>query len=92
MGKRGMSPSQAAKVWTPTTKLQGLRVKKGLSQNDLAMKSGVPKGTIQRYEHQTRAIDSARLSVLCNLAETLDCNIEDILEDDVLIKKFRSVK
>lgn len=96
MVKRGMTPERAKELrkakGIEETKLQKLRIEKELSQNDLAVKSGVTLRAIQCYEQQTRPIDGARLGTLCDLAATLDCKIEDILEDKELIEKFRFVK
>ena len=92
MGKRGMTPQQAAKVWKTVTKLQQMRIKKNLAQNDLSVISGIPKGTIQGYEIKYRDIDGARLEVLCDLCLALNCKLEDILEDENLIEKLKMVK
>ena len=96
MGKRGMNPLQArrkrAEQGLPETKLQKLRVSKGFSQNDLAEKSGVPLRRIQKYEQQVVSIDSAKLNTLCSLCLALDCKIEDILESNSLIEKFKVTK
>lgn len=92
MVKRGMKPEKAIEIWGETGKLKNIRAKKGLSQNDLSMLSGVPKTTIQCYERGTRFIDGARLNVLCDLAISLNCKIEDLLEDKSLIQKFKKVK
>ena len=92
MGKRGMTPQQAAGIWETVTKLQKIRVKNGLSQNDLSAISGLSKSTIQGYEVKARDIDGARLKVLCDLCLSLNCKLEDILEDEKLIKKLKMVK
>lgn len=96
MTKRGITPHQAKRIreekGIEETKLQKLRVKKGLSQGGLAAVSGVPIRTIQCYEQQTRPIDGARLNSLCDLALALNCKIEDIIEDKTLIEKFRLSK
>lgn len=96
MTKRGIDPKTAQKIRSEKgiedTKLQKLRVKKGLSQNDLSVISGVTKRAIQCYEQQTRIIDNASLEKLCDLCLALDCSIEDILENEKLIAKYRLVK
>lgn len=74
------------------TKLQTLRLKKGLSQNGLSLKSGVSKRSIECYEQRTRHIDGAKLETLCALCFALDCKIEDIIESKTLIDKFRMCK
>lgn len=96
MTKRGMSPKQAQKLRTEKgiedTKLQKLRIAKGFSQKDLSVASGVTLRAIQCYEQRTRNIDSARLNILCSLAISLDCKIEDMLEDETLIDRYKMVK
>lgn len=96
MTKRGMSPKQAQKLRTEKgiedTKLQKLRIAKGFSQKDLSVASGVTLRAIQCYEQRARNIDGARLNTLCNLAISLDCKIEDMLEDETLIDRYKMVK
>lgn len=96
MVKRGLTPQQAKKIredkGMEETKLEKLRVKKGLSQSSLSAITGVTKRAIQCYEQQTRPIDRARLDTLCRLCLALDCKIEDIIEDKELIEKFRLSK
>ena len=96
MGKRGMTPLQAAKVRRENgieeTNLHRHRVKRGYSQRELSIKSGVAQKTIQCYEQQTRRIEGAKLETLCNLAGALNCKIEDILEEQAVIQKYKSVK
>ena len=96
MVKRGITPQMAKEIREKNgieeTKLQKIRVQRGLSQNQLAAKSGVTRRSIQCYEQQFRDIDGARLSTLCALCSVLDCNIEDILENEELIEKYKKVK
>lgn len=96
MSKRGMSPKKAVMLrkanGLTTTRLQELRVEKGLSQNDLHILSGVTKRTIQHYEHQSRPIDKAYLETLCRLCLALDCKIEDIVENEELIAMLKKIK
>lgn len=95
--KRGMTPRQAEELLLknglqPKTKLRIVRVRSGLSQNDLAVASGVPLKTIQRYEQEPNKIDGARLNTICGLSEALGCKISDIIEDKELIERFNKVK
>lgn len=73
------------------TKLHKARMKKGMSQVDLSKASGVALATIQGYEAKNRDINGAKLETLCDIAKALDCNISDIIDDNVLIKKFNAV-
>lgn len=74
------------------TKLRRLRVKKGLSQSELAAISGVPVQTIRRYEQNPNQIDGTKLNTLCSLCLAVDCKIEDIIESEELIQKFKATK
>lgn len=64
--------------------LKDKRTEKGLSQSQLAEKSGVNVRAIQFYEQGIRNIDGAKLETLVALAFALDCRISDILESDYL--------
>ncbi len=72
--------------------LQEKRVKKGYSQNDLAVASGVSKRTIQCYEQGTRDINGAHIKALCDLAIALDCKITDLLTDEKLKAQYKMVR
>lgn len=71
------------------TKLNKLRQKKGLSQNDLAKLSKHSLHTIIALDQGKRDINESKLKTLVNLSESLDCGITDILEDEELIKKIK---
>lgn len=95
--KRGITVEQAKRIrvekgLTDETKLQTIRVSKGLSQGQLAKLSGVTVRTIQHYERGVRDIDGAKLETICKLCLALDCKIEDILENEETIKKLRATK
>ncbi len=92
MSKRGMTPQKASEVWKPKTKLQEVRVRKGLSQNELIEKSGIPKKTLQRFEQGITLVDGVKLETLCKLCIALNCTIDEILEDESLIDKYNLVK
>ncbi|MBR3592191.1 MAG: helix-turn-helix transcriptional regulator [Clostridia bacterium] len=97
MNKTGMSPETAEKVRIAKgigkgTKLRRLRVLKGLSQSELAEKSGVPKKTIQRFEQNSDDINHTKLNTYCDLCMALECGIEDIIESEALANKYKAVK
>ena len=62
------------------SKLQKLRQSKGLSQNQLAKTSGINVRSLQKYETGERDINRVAGITLHKLAQTLECNIEDLLE------------
>lgn len=97
MSKRGMSPKKAEQIRIRRgidkgTKLRRLRVAKDLSQSELSAHSGVPVKTIQRYEQSTVPINNAKLKTLVALCRALSCKVDDIIESDELLRKYRSVK
>jgi transcriptional regulator with XRE-family HTH domain len=59
-------------------KIQQLREGRGLTQVQLAQRSGVPLGSLRNYEqgHRTPLLDQA-----AKLAKALGCSIDDIAPD-----------
>lgn len=62
------------------TKLKRIREAAGLSQSELAEKSGVSLRSIQMYEQRNNDIDKAQGHTLYKLSVALGCDIEDLLE------------
>ena len=56
----------------------------GLTQKELAEKSGVKLRMIQQYEQRAKDINKATASNLFALAQVLGCKAEDLLEQHVL--------
>lgn len=69
--------------------LQEKRLENGLSQSQLAKKSGVNVRTLQYYEQGCMNINSARLSTLTALCIALNCKLTDILSDKELIENLK---
>lgn len=63
-------------------KLQEVRKEKNLTQWELSLESMIPIGTIQKYESGQADIDGAKLKTLLILCKVLNCNIQDIIEDE----------
>jgi len=63
-----------------TSRLQEMRKNLGLSQKDLADKSGVNLRTLQQYELKTKDINKASVSSVYALSKVLCCGVEDLLE------------
>lgn len=57
-------------------KLKELRLKEGLSQEELAKKSGVSRPTISMIE--TNSLDNIESKTMLKLATALNCDIGDI--------------
>ena len=62
------------------TKLQSIRRAVGLSQKELAEKSGVTLRMIQQYEQRAKDINKASASNLFALAQVLGCKAEELTE------------
>lgn len=59
--------------------LKSIRIKKGLSQSQLADASGVGVRQIQNYEQGTRDINKAAGETLYKLSRALGCKMEDLI-------------
>ncbi len=68
------------------TKLKQMRTKAGLSQSQLAKKTGIQYRTLQYYEQGKMNFDHARMDKIISAALALNCNISDIIEDPEIIK------
>lgn len=62
-------------------KLQEIRISCGLSQSQLAKKSGVNVRLIQHYEQGTKKLYEASYSRVSALAKALDIKSEDLFMD-----------
>lgn len=72
--------------------LHEMRIKAGLSQSQLAERSGVNVRTLQSYEQGEKNIDGAKLNTLINLSNALGCKIRDIVTDEKLKIKCETAK
>ena len=59
--------------------LQKMRKQAGMSQSELAEKSGVSIRMIQHYEQGTKDINKAQVITVLQLAEALEVDIYDII-------------
>lgn len=62
------------------TNLKKIRQGKGYSQSQLAEASGVSVRMIQFYEQGAKDINKAQALTVLRLAETLGCEVKEILE------------
>lgn len=67
------------------SKLKNRRVALGLSQSQLAERSGVGVRMIQHYEQGAKPIDKAQVGTVLRLSVALDCSIGEILETEELV-------
>ena len=68
------------RIQTRETNLKRIREASGLSQSELAKKSGVSLRSIQMYEQRNNDIDKAQGHTLYKLSIAMGCDIEDLLE------------
>lgn len=59
--------------------LKEIRIKEGLSQSELAERSGVNLRVLQEYEQGRRNVNKASGETLYKLSKTLNCTMEDLL-------------
>jgi len=59
--------------------LKAMRNRRGISQAELADKSGVSLRLIQAYEQGYRDINEAQVMTVLNLADALRCDVRDII-------------
>ena len=64
----------------PDTNLKRMRTALGLTQAELAKRSGVSLRSIQMYEQRNKDINKASLESVCRLAKVLGCTAEDLIE------------
>lgn len=65
------------------TNLKRMRENNGLSQSELADKSGVKLRNIQMYEQRVNDINKAQGQILYKLSFALNCKIEDLMENPI---------
>lgn len=63
------------------SRLKFFREEKGLTQQELAEKSGVSLRSIQNYEQGFKDINGAKVVTVLALAEALDCDVYNIIND-----------
>ena len=62
-------------------RLKNTREAAGLTQSELAEKSGVTLRMIRAYEQNTKDINKAQVATVIQLAEALGCDIKAIIND-----------
>lgn len=74
-----------------TRKLKAWRQAKGLSQSQLAEKTGINLRTIQHYEQGSKNFDHARIDTIMRVCVALDCQLDDILENPEYVELAKKV-
>lgn len=62
------------------TKLKEIRTSKNMTQRELSEVSGVNLRILQHYEQGFKDINKAQAITVYNLAQALNCSVEDLLE------------
>lgn len=73
-----MEQRRRLQIWE--TNLRRIRRSGGYSQSELARASGVSLRSIQMYEQRNKDINKAQGMTILQLARTLGCRMEDLLE------------
>lgn len=68
-------------------RLQKMRKLRGMTQLELAVRTGINLRTIQAYEIGDRDFSNARIDVILKCAIALECRMEDII-DNSLYREF----
>ena len=61
-------------------RIQSMRKARGLSQKQLADAAGVNVRTLQQYEIRSKDINKAAVKSVLDIARTIGCTVEDIME------------
>ena len=67
-------------------KLKEIRKKRGMTQAELAKKSGLNPRTLQDYEQGSKDLNSARLETILRLCVALECKMIDIVNSPDMIE------
>lgn len=68
------------------SKLKTKRMEAGLSQSQLAEKTGINVRTLQHYEQGSKIFDHARLDTLLKICTALNCGLTDVIENSEYIE------
>lgn len=69
----------------PLTNLKRIRNAAGITQEKLALDSGVSLRSIQMYEQRNKDINKAQAITLAKISRVLGCDVEDLLEYDIFL-------
>lgn len=69
------------KVSYKNERMKTLRTASGLSQSQLAQKTGLNVRTLQHYEQGTKDLNVARLSTILKICNALHCRLQDIITE-----------
>lgn len=75
-----------------TNNLQKIRQEKGLSQTQLAQKSGCTTNVIKKYEQGIVDMKYAKFFNLVNICNGLGCKLSDLFNDEQFVKDVRKAQ
>lgn len=75
-----------------TKKLKEMRQSRGLSQSQLAEKTGINVRTIQHYEQGSKNFDHARIDTILKCCIALNCKLEDLIENEEYVELINKMK
>ena len=73
-------------------KLKEMRQAAGLSQSQLAEKTGINVRTLQHYEQGSKNFDHARIDTILKVCLALNCKLENLVENQEYIELIRRYK
>lgn len=74
-----------------TKKLKEMRQSRGLSQSQLAEKTGINVRTIQHYEQGSKIFDHARIDTILKICVALSCQLDDIIENPEYLELLKKL-
>ena len=69
------------------SRIKELRIKRGLTQEELAKQIGVTKGAVANYENE---ISSPKIDLMYKLFDVLDCDANYLHQDDMMRSTYRN--
>lgn len=70
------------------SRIKELRIKRGITQEELAKKIGVTKGAVANYENE---ISSPKIDLMYKLFDALDCDANYLHQDDMKKTTYKNV-
>lgn len=72
-------------------KLKEKRIEAGLSQSQLAEKTGLNVRTIQHYEQGSKIFDHARIDTILKICVALNCKLEDVIDNSEYVELIKKL-
>ena len=70
--------------------IKKVRIEKGLTQAQLAEKSGLNIGTLRHYEQGSKNLDNAKIETLMDICDALDCRLYEIIQNETLQERVKN--